>query len=777
MRSSRLNSSDIPAAAIAAYARERNLTPREIAFILKGETRLVRADLREGLPSWAGLLREEPILALFPLVSRLLAGDPAHFIAEGEKLLSFLAQDIESVVPLSTGQLRKMKKELGDTVFNLLVETLPERYETRILTTDLAGVAPGDIATATGTVVKWKPAWRATAPWTMEMAIGNAKIPVSFFGKIGKGYAAQFPEGSEVIVSGEVSRRTVIPSFTNPDIFRYDEVWKELLSGVMPIYRRIPGVSRLFHLRAVREASLRLMKFDGDWLPPVARGRYDWPDLIISILNVHFPAADLPADETAALGTPYHRRLAFDKMFFFQYGAHLLRRETAPRKPRTVRPFSKRAEEVEKALPFSLTNAQRRVLAEIRRDLAAPEPMMRLLQGDVGSGKTIVMLLAALDVIASGYRAVIMAPTEILARQHHDTITRCVPGVVAALAVGGRSGKKKKEMLDSFRDAKLIVGTHALYENLGALPDLGLIVIDEQHRFGVSQRMELMGKATAPDVLVVSATPIPRSLALTIYGGVSISVLNELPPGRIPVRTRFVPFANRRKVIEHVVSIIQGEGRKGYWICPLVEGSDKSDLAPVTAVYEEFRALIGDRARLLHGRMKGEEKESALAALRDGSANILVSTVVVEVGVDVPDATFIAVENAERFGLAQLHQLRGRVGRGAERSFAAFIAGEQVTEKAAERLAFMEHTHDGFKIAEFDLRLRGPGALSGLEQSGFRNDPYYLLAARYGIEVQKATQAARHLLASGDIAPEEQAFVARVFKTFFQERFEKIRIG
>ncbi len=777
MRSSLLRSSDLPAGEILAYAQAHRITPREIAFILKGETRLVRGDLRDKLPPWTGSQRDASILALFPLVSRILAGDPSYFLAEGEKLISFLGQDIESVIPLSHTQLRKIKKEIGGTVFNLLIETLPERYETRILAPTLQGIAPGDIATVTGTVTGWKRAWKSNAPWTMELAVGGKKTPVSFFGKVGQGYAAQFPEGSEVIVSGEVSQRTLIPTFTNPDIFRYDEIWKELLSGIVPFYRKIPGVSRIFLLRAMREASLQLMKFSGDWLPPALRSRYGFPDLILSLLNVHFPSPDLPKEQMETARTPYHSRLAFDKMFFFQYGSHLERRRADRRKPRRIAVNSAEARAVEQALPFTLTVAQKRVLAEIRRDLAAPEPMMRLLQGDVGSGKTMVMLLAALDVISSGYRAVIMAPTEILARQHYDTIARCSGGVAAALAVGGKSGKKKREMLESFRDAKLIVGTHALYENLDALPDLGLIIIDEQHRFGVSQRMELMNKATEPDVLVVSATPIPRSLALTLYGGVEISVLNEMPPDRLPIKSRFVPYTNRPKVVEHIVSIVTTEEKKGYWICPLVEESDKSDLAPVTAVYDEFRALLGDKVQLLHGRMKGEEKDRILTMLRDGSARMLISTVVVEVGVDVPDASFIVVENAERFGLAQLHQLRGRVGRGAIKSFAAFIAGEQVTEKAVERLSFMEQTSDGFKIAEYDLRLRGPGALTGLEQSGFRNDPYYLLAAQYGIEVQKASQAARRFLNDPDATDAERAFVARIFDTFFRERYQNARIG
>lgn len=773
-----LRLSDIPVPEIRAFALENHATPREIAFILKGETRLVRSDLRRRLPPWAGSLREAPLLALFPVVSRILEGDSSYFLAEGEKLLSFFGQDIESAVPLHTPQLRKIKKEVGPTLFNLLVETIPERYETRILANSLRTVAPGDIATVTGTVQGWKRAWKATAPWTLTVIVGDMKIPVSFFGKIGAGYAAQFPEGTHVIISGEVSSRTLIPSFTNPEIFMYDAVWQELFSGYVPVYRKIPGVSRLFFLRTMREAVLRLMKFNGDWLPYVIRSHYEWPDLIMSIINIHFPAPDTPAEALETQHTLYHRRLAFDKMFFFQYGSLLERTRAGRSKKRHITVNTPLSQQIEANLPFSLTTAQKRVLAEIRRDLVSPEPMARLLQGDVGSGKTIVMLLAACDVIASGYRVIIMAPTEILARQHYETVQRWAPHLSSSLVVGGTSGKKKRDMLEQALSSRLIIGTHALYENLHTLPDLGFVIIDEQHRFGVAQRMALVEKADHPDLLVASATPIPRSLALTIYGGVDISVLNEMPPGRLPVRTRVVPFANRSKVVDYIVSIVTHEKKKGYWICPLVDESEKSDLAPVTAVYEEFRSLLGDTVQLLHGRMKSDEKNRILTLLREGTARLLVSTIVVEVGVDVPDASFVVVENADRFGLAQLHQIRGRVGRSSSmKSFAAFIAGEQASPKALDRLSFMEKTSDGFKVAEYDLKQRGPGALTGLEQSGFRNDPYYLLAAQYGIEVQKASQAARRFLNDPGTPEKERLFVTRVFDLFFKERFKKVRLG
>jgi len=430
---------------------------------------------------------------------------------------------------------------------------------------------------------------------------------------------------------------------------------------------------------------------------------------------------------------------------------------------------------VEKSLPFPLTRAQTRVLREIREDLFKTAPMNRLLQGDVGSGKTVLMLLAGLDVISSGYKCVIMAPTEILARQHHETILKFTENLDLKIVpmLGGVTGKKKKaKRLEDAAAANFIVGTHAIFDNLFEMKDIGLIIIDEQHRFGVSQRMKLSQKGLHPDILVVSATPIPRSLALTMYGGVAISVLNEMPPGRTPVKTKFVPDMNRQKVVDYIVKIVEQEGKKGYWVCPLVEESEKLDLNDVKTVFEEFKALVGDKALLLHGKMKGTEKEQIITKLRTGEANILVSTVVVEVGVDIPDATFMIIENAERFGFAQLHQLRGRVGRGKMKSFTALIAGSEVSKKATERLHFMEKTNDGFKVAEFDLKKRGPGALTGFEQSGFKNDPYFLLAAQYGVEMQKAHRAAENIFSPNNLSQAETNFIDKVFKLFFKEKLE-----
>jgi len=774
------NLSDNLQESIKTFALQSHLHSREITFILKGRLKLLPKSALNSLPAWTGTFKEIDFNLVFDAVSRLLSSDSEIYIKEAEKLISFLNQDIESVVPLSRTQLKKIKKAVGDTLFSLLFEMMPEKYEERTFVKETSTLEPGEIATVAGKVHSWQKPFSKRAPWTMDFIAGGTRLKVVFFGKVGVSYASNFPAESEIIISGEVSKKSIFPSFTNPEIFKYDEIWKELLSGYVPHYKKIPGVSALFLLRSVREAVLKLMKYKGDWLPDVIRSRYRYSDLISSCINVHFPPLDLSLDYVLNKATPFHQRLAFDKMFFFQYAVFRDKNRVSVDKKRKITIESPLSLEAERGLPFALTNAQKRVLREIRFDLTSSEPMSRLLQGDVGSGKTVVMMLAGLDVIFSGYKSVIMAPTEILARQHYDTILKFVgeDNIKIAAVMGGVTGKKRKrERLEEVRRADFIIGTHAVYENIEEMGDIGLIIVDEQHRFGVSQRMKLMGKAFHPDTLVVSATPIPRSLALTMYGGVGISILNEMPPGRTPVKTKFVRSENRNKVVEYVEKIVKEENKKGYWVCPLVEESEKLDLVDVHTVFEEFKDCFGERVKLLHGKMKGDDKEEIIGKLRRDEANILVSTVVVEVGVDIPDASFMVIENAERFGLAQIHQLRGRVGRGSIKSFSALIAGQNVSAKAEERLKFLTKTTDGFKVAEFDLKKRGPGALTGFEQSGFKNDPYFLLAAQYGLEMQKAHNVAEKVCAGGFLDEKEIAFIEKIFSMFFREKFERYKAG
>ena len=699
-------------------------------------------------------------------------------VPEISKLFSFLSQPLESAVDLSRTQLKKIVAALGGKVFDFLVGNLPDGYETRFLVKKFSDFKKGRMATFKAKVAAVKRGF-GKIPSYLKVDLAGSLVTLTFFGKPGMIYCNLYKEGDEVLVSGEVSPKSFAINLVNPEIFKFDEGWKTLLSGYIPVYKNIVGVSHLFMLRTAKMLVNILSEHSGEWFPESLKKEFDFPDFTESLMNLHFPHLSANIDELNDFKTRWHKRIAFDQLFFFQFGSQFSAIGMRTDKNRRIKTGSDLSVRVEKNMAFELTKAQKRVLGEIRSDLSLIYPMNRLLQGDVGSGKTAVMVLASLDVIASGYKSVIMAPTEILAAQHYKTISSMVPeNIKIELFLGGVTGKKKKaERLENAKKADFLIGTHALFENMEFMEDIGLIIIDEQHRFGVSQRMKLQSKSIHPDVLVVSATPIPRTLALTVYGSTEISVIDEMPPGRIPVTTRLVPAENRFKVFDFVTEIIKNQNKKGYWVCPLVEESEseelKSEMKHVEGVYEEFSQVLGDKAALLHGRMKGEEKRVIIDRLKNGEINLLVSTIVVEVGVDVPDAVFMVIENAERFGLAQLHQLRGRVGRGKEKSFCALIAGSEISDKAFNRLDFLSKTENGFKIAEYDLKTRGPGALTGLEQSGFKNDAYFLLAVRHGELVEKARIFTKNILASGD--DEYIKFCNRVFELFFAERFNRFR--
>ena len=373
------------------------------------------------------------------------------------------------------------------------------------------------------------------------------------------------------------------------------------------------------------------------------------------------------------------------------------------------------------ALPYSLTPSQQRAVADIIADLAQPNRMLRLLHGDVGSGKTVVALLAAATVIEAGRQAAFMAPTEILARQHFATIARlaAAAGIRLAILTGRERGRERAEILSALAagDIDLIVGTHALFQDDVAFHDLALAIVDEQHRFGVHQRLALTRKGEAVDLLVLTATPIPRTLVLTYFGDMDISELREKPAGRQKIDTRALPLERLGEVIDAVKRALD-DGRRVYWVCPLVEESETVDLAAAEDRYEALKKRFGDTVELIHGRMRGAEKDRAMARFAEGAARILVATTVIEVGVDVPEASVMVIEHAERFGLAQLHQLRGRVGRGADRSTCLLLYKGPLGETAKARLAILRETDDGFRIAEEDLRLRGEGDLLGTRQSG-----------------------------------------------------------
>ena len=454
-----------------------------------------------------------------------------------------------------------------------------------------------------------------------------------------------------------------------------------------------------------------------DSIPQEIITRLNLPGLRESLANVHFPEAPVSIDMLNSGTSPYHQRLSFDELFTFQAGLAIIKKGELLEKGLAFLPDGRLSDRLRGVLPFSLTGAQERVLADILNDMKAHVPMNRLLQGDVGSGKTIVALLAMLAAVESGYQAALMAPTEILAEQHYLNIHTLVENL--GLKIHLLTGSKKNKNIETISsgDADIVVGTHALIQEGVSFKNLGLIVIDEQHRFGVMQRATLRKKGTNPDALIMTATPIPRTLALTLYGDLDYSIIDELPPNRSPVITR--QLSEKQK--EHIYQLIEEHVKKGrqvYIVYPVIEESDKTNLKAAITGLEALRVKFPRfKIGLLHGRMKPVEREEVMREFKNGLLQILVSTTVIEVGVDVPNAALMVIIHAERFGLAQLHQLRGRVGRGEGRSH-CILLHYGAAEDARRRLAVMVGTNDGFKIAEEDLAIRGPGEFFGTRQSG-----------------------------------------------------------
>ena len=446
-----------------------------------------------------------------------------------------------------------------------------------------------------------------------------------------------------------------------------------------------------------------------EWVEPGLLAKHDWPAWREALARVHADPSDMIA----------RQRLAYDEIFANQLALMLVRQDNRKRRGRALAGTGKLRDQLH--LPYTLTGAQTRTVGEIEGDLAQSQPMLRLLQGDVGSGKTLVAAMALLIAVEAGAQGALLAPTEILARQHYETLRRQLAGLPIEIAVltGRDKGKVREATLMGLASGAIdiLIGTHAIFQEAVTYKDLGLVVVDEQHRFGVAQRMMLQAKGTSPHLRVMTATPIPRTLTLANYGEMDVSRLDEMPPGRQPIETRVISEDRLDAVVDALARHIS-DGGQAYWVCPLVEESEKSDLAAAEARAATLRTRFGERIALVHGRMKGPEKDAVMSAFAAAQTSVLVATTVIEVGVDVPNATLIVIEHADRFGLAQLHQLRGRVGRGSGKSNCLLVRGAALGETSRARLALMRETNDGFRIAEEDLRLRGAGELLGTRQSG-----------------------------------------------------------
>ena len=581
----------------------------------------------------------------------------------------------------------------------------------------------GEINTLEVTIEAHQRSSRPGQPWKIRAADGTGVIQIVYFKGVGPHLEDRNPVGATRVISGKVERDRSdgVPQMVHPDYIVSPERAGDI-PEIEPVYPATAGLPPRSVRRIVLAALARAPELP-EWQDEAWRAREGGPGWREALTRLHAPTGE--ADLSPH--TPWRRRLAYDELLAHQLA--LAERKRARRAhPAPSVSVSGAAITAESALPFRLTGAQARALAEIRGDLGAGQRMSRLLQGDVGSGKTVVALLAMIDVAAAGLQSVLMAPTEILARQHYETLRAplAAQGVQAVLLTGRNKGVAREERLTELRTgaAAVAVGTHALFQEDVSFKALALTVIDEQHRFGVSERARLRAKGESAHLLAMSATPIPRTLELTLYGDLDVSRLDEKPPGRTPVATRAAPMGRLPEVIERLREAAD-RGAQAFWICPLVAESELLDLAAAEARHAELAVVFGDRVGLVHGRLSNAEKDAVMSRFVQGDLAVLVATTVVEVGVDVPNASIMVIEQAERFGLAQLHQLRGRVGRGVAASSCVLLYDPPLSETATRRLDILRQTDDGFLIAERDLELRGGGDPLGLAQSGF---PAYRIA-------------------------------------------------
>lgn len=559
------------------------------------------------------------------------------------------------------------------------------------------------------------PRGRPNVPYRVQAHDDTGDITLTFFHARQQWLEKALPIGETVLVSGKVEWFNGRPSMVHPDRMALESDI-ESFPMIEPVYPLTAGLSAKILQRAIEQA-VKTMPTLPEWLDPAFLTRNELPGFESAVISLH-----TPQDTHDMLpNAPARRRLAYDELLAGQLSLALVRQRVRKLLGRAVHGNGTVQDKILSALPFRLTDSQRSAVADILKDMESQERMLRLLQGDVGSGKTIVALLAMVACVEAGGQAVLMAPTEILARQHFATIAPLAEaaGISVEILTGRMKGKERASAVDRIEsgEAQLIVGTHALFQESVTYNDLLLAVVDEQHRFGVHQRLRLTAKGTAPHMLVMTATPIPRTLVLSAFGDMDVSRLTEKPAGRQPIKTASLDLSRIGDVISRLKDAVS-DGRKAYWICPLVEDSDLSDLMSAEQRQEALQQEFGELVGLVHGRMKGAEKDAAMERFRSGRTRILVATTVVEVGVDIPDASIMVIEHAERFGLAQLHQLRGRVGRGHDASSCMLLYKGPLSEIGKARLSIMRETEDGFRIAEEDLRLRGEGELLGTRQSG-----------------------------------------------------------
>jgi ATP-dependent DNA helicase RecG len=695
-------------------------------------------------------------------------------------------QFLKGVGPNRAQMLRRLGIEtIGDALF-----LLPRRYEDRTNLKPIRSLEVGTQETFEGTILVSGSSRTGRGRRLYEIIVGDATGTMRcLWFQFHEAYMRQrYRTGQRVIVTGEIRinpysghRKEV----HHPDLEIIDTDEREPLhmGRIVPVYPATEGL----HQKTLRTVIKRIVDEYAhqapDCLPPALRERLHLMMASQALREVHFPSSEADLAALNRWSSEAHCRLVFEEFFLLELGLALRQRETTiEERGVAYRGTGALAEHLCTQLPFKLTAAQERVLAEIFENMRRPHPMNRLLQGDVGSGKTIVALLAMLLAIESGFQAAIMAPTEILAEQHYLTMHRLVEtlGVRVTLLTSAIKGSRRRGLLEAIAagEVDLIVGTHALIQEGVEFRALGLAVIDEQHRFGVLQRATLKRKGYYPDVLVMTATPIPRTLAMTVYGDLDVSIIDELPPGRLPVITRLC-YDSRRGEGYDLMRRELRQGRQVYVVYPLIEESEKTDLRAATAMAEQLQREVFPEFRvgLLHGRLKSDEKEQIMQAFSGGDLQVLVSTTVIEVGVDVPNATVMCVEHAERFGLAQLHQLRGRVGRSHHQAHCLLMADFPMSEEAKQRLQALTGSHDGFVIAERDLDIRGPGEFLGTRQSGLPELRVAHLIRDQRVLAEARREAFALVAEDPHLSLPQHAALRQALVTRWQQKFELMHIG
>lgn len=603
----------------------------------------------------------------------------------------------------------------GQKIVNLLWH-FPYNIVDRTYTCPLRNTEPGRIWTGAVTVTQHLEPQNKKQPYRIICDDSTADITLNFFKYYKDSLKKQFPVGSTKIISGKSEWFGGQLQMSHPDYISEPEN-QDFIKGIEPIYPLCAGVTNKMIRSLLTQALSKLPDFQ-EWCDPLFLKENKYPSFKAAMFALHRPqsAADLSPL------SPHRQRLAYDELLANQLTLSLARLYHKKREGRQVEGSGVLRKKLLQDLPFELTDAQKRVLADIYQDQKSPYQGLRLIQGDVGSGKTVVSMLAMLNAVETGAQAVLMAPTEILARQHYETIGAWASmlNIKAELLTGKVKSKKRSQILESLRtgEINILIGTHALFTDDVTFKDLAFIVVDEQHRFGVEQRLKLSRKGNKPDIIVMTATPIPRTLVLTEFGDMDYSKIDELPKGRKPVDTRIIPISKTDEVITALKRKIE-TGAQAYWVCPLIEESEKTDLAAAMNRFENLKKIFTDTVGLIHGKMKEAEKNEVMEKFKNGEIKILVATTVVEVGVNVPEATVMIIERAERFGLAGLHQLRGRIKRGTEQGTCLLLYGYPLSQTAHERLNVMKQSEDGFLISEKDLDLRGGGEILGTKQSGF----------------------------------------------------------